>query len=902
MKMEKPVDLTRKKCRDQFKRCNLAAELDNTELDRICGMIEEQFVTAGDEFIRQDTQGDCFYVIIEGKAIVFRRDELGEEVDLETIEPGEFIGEMGYFSDGRRSASVRALQDTFLFRFNYDEFRKALETIPRLDMNFLNIVTKRLRRTNIRFQETMKRSRLAEKSLQTFNEFLNMSEITTLRIGIENLIERVVLTASKVMKADRASLFLVDKIAGELWSKVAEGESHREIRISLDDGIAGWVARTCEMVNVADAYEDHRFNPEVDRRTGYKTGSVLSGPVIDKNGELIGVIQVINKKEGVFTEQDESLFRVFSNQIAVSLENFYMSQKMALSYEKMAILLDVVTSVSQILNLETLIIRIVDKISEILGAERSSLFLVDREKEELWSKVAQELEVAEIRIPISEGLVGHVASSGEMLNIKNAYEDSRFNPAVDENTGFHTTTVLCMPLTNREGDIVGVTEVMNKKGGAFSAEDEDILKALSSQIVVALENAQLFERMVNMKNYLESIQESISNSIVTLDNEYRVVTANRAAYALFRQGSEEIINRDFRDILGEVNRAVIDHMDHIYKHHRSLVDYDVDITLQDGETCSVNLNFVPLIGHNREYQGLVLVFDDISKEKRLRSTLARYMSRDIVEKVLSDPYRQVLGGVHSKVTILFTDIRGFTGITERLSAEDTMDLLNDSFSMLVDILMKHRGVLDKYIGDSIMAIFGAPYVHDDDAIRAVRTALEMRRGVKSLNNRRRKAGKETFNIGIGIGISTGEVLSGNIGSEKRMDFTVIGDDVNISQYLEKLNKQYGTGILISEATNDELGDHFVTRLIDRVIFKGKKRPVSVFEVLGEKGYKLSSVEDAFCRGLSLFHKGEFSKALSLFEEAAEKDPPSKVFFDRCQHFINNPPSPDWDGLWVDKER
>ncbi len=176
----------------------------------------------------------------------------------------------------------------------------------------------------------------------------------------------------------------------------------------------------------------------------------------------------------------------------------------------------------------------------------------------------------------------------------------------------------------------------------------------------------------------------------------------------------------------------------------------------------------------------------------------------------------------------------------------------------------------------------------------------MRKGVTVLNDRRKKAGKEIFNIGIGI--STGEVLSGNIGSEKRMDYTVIGDDINISQYLEKLNKQYGTGSLISESTNGELGDHFVTRLIDRVIFKGKKRPVSVFEVLGEKGYTLSQVEEIFYQGLSLFNKSEFLKALSLFAGAAENDPPSSVFLERCRYFIKNLPSPDWNGLWMNGER
>jgi adenylate cyclase len=245
---------------------------------------------------------------------------------------------------------------------------------------------------------------------------------------------------------------------------------------------------------------------------------------------------------------------------------------------------------------------------------------------------------------------------------------------------------------------------------------------------------------------------------------------------------------------------------------------------------------------------------------------------------------------------MFADIRGFTALAETMSAEQTMDLLNECFTVLVDILMKYCGVLDKYIGDAIMAVFGVPFAHQDDALRAVRTAMEMREAIGRFNETRRQRGHAP--IGIGFGLATGEVVSGNIGSEKRMNFTVIGDDVNIAQYLEKQNKFYGTGILISEATKMEVGDAYVTRLIDRILFKGKKNPVNVYEVLGETGCPVHPAVMTFCEGLGLYHQRNFRDAGRLFEQGAASDPPCRCYLERCRHFEANPPPPDWNGVWM----
>ncbi len=490
---------------DRLKMCRLFSGLTNDELLKFCDLVQEKDVAGGEDFIHQDTSGDCFFVIVEGDSLVYRKGDYGEEIPLETVEPGECLGEMGYFSVGRRSASVRALEDSQLFMIDYKELGRAFEMVPRLAGNFLDIVTGRLRRANLRFQEALRKSKTIESSLDSLLSFLDISEIMTLHTGIEGLINRIVVMASKVMNADRASLFLIDAVAGELWSKEAEGEGSREIRIPLGKGIAGWVAQHDQLINIEDAYTDPRFNPEVDKHTGYRTKSVLCGPVKDLEGGILGVIQVINKKGKAFDSDDEALFQAFAYQTAIAVENFSLYKKILINHGKMAILLDVATALSQTLDLETLINKIIEKVSEILHTERSSLFLLDHETDELWSKVAQGAEVSEIRFPSSTGLAGYVASTGEVLNIADAYRDSRFNPSIDQITGYRTKSVICAPVINREGKIIGITQAVNKKEGVFDKEDEDLLLALSSQIAVAIENAWLFQENLEKQRMEEEL-------------------------------------------------------------------------------------------------------------------------------------------------------------------------------------------------------------------------------------------------------------------------------------------------------------------------------------------------------------------------------------------------------------
>jgi adenylate cyclase len=889
-------------CRQQIdllKQSPLFCELTFDEIDQFVDFISEKTFAKDELIIEQDTLGESFFILIAGGLKVFRVGEYHEVITLGSVLPGECIGEMGFFSDGRRSASISADVDSRLIEIKYVDLEKAFDFIPKLSRNFLKIVTRRLHRSNLKFQDTVIKSRHLESTFTGFRNLIDLSHVLKFRLGIEGLIERVVMTASSVLKAERASLFLMDVIEGELWSKVAEGESHREIRIPVGTGIAGWVAQNDQMVNINNVYKDPRFNPVVDKRTGFRTHSILCGPVKNLEGEIVGVIQAINKKGGDFNKSDEELFKAFAYQTAISVENFYLYNKMSTNCRNLSLFLDISMSLSETLELTPLIEKIVSIITELLKADRTSLFLLDRDKNELWSKVAQGTGTSEIRFPADKGMAGYTATTGLTVNVQDVYQDTRFNPEYDHCTQYKTKSLLCVPLINRHGQIIGVTESINKKAGRFTGEDEELLKAISSQIAVALENAQLYEKTLEMKRYLENIHQSITNSIVTLDNHFKIITANKSALEFFELTHSLIIHQDIRDILGEQNNSLVDKLNTVYELQKTVVEDDIPICLNSAEK-SININFVPLKDTKGKAKGQLLIFEDISLKKRMKNTLTRYMSKDIAEKVLNDPEKQTLGGTTNQATILFSDISEFTGISEKLSPEQTVAFLNKYYTLMFDIILINGGVLDKFIGDAIMAVFGVPYTKNDDAKQAVRTALDMVKALDGFNAEISDLGIDP--ISIRIGIATGRVLSGNIGSEKRMDYTVIGDSVNVSSRLETLNKLYGTTILIEENTNREVNDVFITRPIDHVVVKGSSRPIEIFEALGDKNYVVTPEDKQFIMGLACYRQRKFLKAQECFNLSRVNDGPSRTLYERCSRFLETPPPEDWDGAWVSQQK
>ena len=231
----------------------------------------------------------------------------------------------------------------------------------------------------------------------------------------------------------------------------------------------------------------------------------------------------------------------------------------------------------------------------------------------------------------------------------------------------------------------------------------------------------------------------------------------------------------------------------------------------------MNLTVVPLIDAADENIGSMLILEDITSGKRVKTTMARYMSKEVADQLIESG-EAVLGGNDQKVSILFSDVRNFTTVSEALGARETVSMLNDYFEEMVEVIFHHGGILDKYIGDAIMALFGAPFSGPQDADNAIAVANGMIVSLRELNRRRTIQNKDV--IDIGVGISTGDVIAGTIGSSKRMEYTVIGDSVNLASRLEGANKYYGTKILVSEHTIRNMKADALMREIDLMRVKG----------------------------------------------------------------------------------
>jgi len=289
------------------------------------------------------------------------------------------------------------------------------------------------------------------------------------------------------------------------------------------------------------------------------------------------------------------------------------------------------------------------------------------------------------------------------------------------------------------------------------------------------------------------------------------------------------------------------------------------------------------------------------ERKKIRGAFSYYVSSSVVNEMLKDPSKLKLGGDKKELSVLFSDIRGFTTISEGMTPEELVHILNEYLTVMTDVVFKYDGTLDKYIGDALMAIYGAPLDQTDHARRACDSALDMMDGLKALNEKWMQEGKKPLDIGIGI--NTGMMMVGNMGSDQRFDYTVMGDAVNLGSRLEGANKAYKTHILISDSTYQQVKDHFICMELDSVRVKGKKLPVRIFELISRKDLPLRDMKavEEFHHGLLLYKNQQWDEAIKVFKNINQMDQTlyaAKLYVERCRDLKQNPPGPGWDGVFT----
>ena len=347
--------------------------------------------------------------------------------------------------------------------------------------------------------KVIKSSNRAEESsmaqrLALLEKLIDASKVIAMQLDPFEATACIIKESCRLLQCDRATLFTLDRTRNELILLVAEGA--KEIRLPVGKGIAGTVAATGEIINIPDAYQDSRFDTAHDKKSGYRTNTILAAPILNGKGEITGVLQAINSSKGPFTDVDEEVVGILAAQAGIALHNANIYHLSVRAREKIKSLLDVIKAMHSDMGINSLMFTITERTHTLVDADRGTLFLADTKSGELWSMQGE----INIRIPITAGIAGTVATTGQTINIPDAYKDSRFNPDVDKKSGYHTKHILCMPIRGapsgpgQAGAVIGVIQVINKKMGVFDEEDENIMDSFLSIAGPILENSQLFNR------------------------------------------------------------------------------------------------------------------------------------------------------------------------------------------------------------------------------------------------------------------------------------------------------------------------------------------------------------------------------------------------------------------------
>jgi len=768
---------------------------------------------------------------------------------------------------------------------------------------------------------------LAALRLHLLEEIWHISGYEQPARDVAAVMRKLSVMAKTVLHVEHCTVVMMNRVdkCQQVWLDNEPGidGDMRILDFPMNRGIVGHVGRTGEMVVSANPSERGDYYAELDAYHGRPLHTLACLPVV-VNSMVEGVLYIANKAEdeSPFGTNDFPIFKALANHASNAIQVAQVSTKMDR-------LMEMSVRVNSELDLVKVMQMLMDEVRTLLSCDRATLFLLDTsgEKSELWSAIGD----LEIRIPSHAGIAGHVATTGEILNIPDAYKDPRFNQGIDKKTGYKTDSILCFPLKTAEGNVVGCAQLINKLTGVFTVEDEVLLGTISSQAVVAIQNSKLFAGMTRAKDAADAVMTAITALVVSIRPDGTLESCNHLdkLEALTGHDGQFMKTNGYSgwlantcDVLVEDIEKMIDLAKAKDFAGKTIVRPKVDMKLPNGKEETYEYNLMPIMGvdnssifkkkkegEEKELQGVVITMEDQTAEKQMQATLSQYMDPALVDQLLGDGDggSSILGGKRQKVSILFADIRSFTSLSEGLDSADVVALLNEYFTIMVDIVLDHKGILDKYIGDAFMVEYGIPFVNDDDTYRSCMSALCMMDALHIFNADRAARDPTLDLVSIGIGINTDLVLSGNIGSPKRMEYTVIGDGVNLASRLEGSTKQYKCSILISGNTYDDIKDTgLICRQLDLLQVVGKKKAVRIYELVAKKEEDLTDnmkkYIPLFAEAKEIYCQRKWAESVEMFKECnALGDKSSLTFIERAQHYIEHPeddPGPEWTGVYV----
>jgi PAS domain S-box-containing protein len=501
-------------------------------------------------------------------------------------------------------------------------------------------------------------------------------------------------------------------------------------------------------------------------------------------------------------------------------------------------LADTAALVNSSLDLNTVLEQVMDTIVLLTGAERGYLMLRNSMSGRMELMVARNVDRSSLEedenFEVSRSVVQRVALSGEPLLSTNAQEDTRFSNA-ESIASYSLRSILCVPL-NLRGTVTGVIYTDNKiQEGMFDEATRDLLMAFANQAAVALENARLFTRLQStleeisgMKNLQDNIFASIPSGVITTDDEDHITLISTPACEILGVRPEDAAGRGMMDVLPMLDPRFDLMMSQARDDDQQLTGIEFDVETDSRGMLNLVMNFSPLKNAHDQTQGVAIVIDDATAEKAREAQIAgvrRYLPTEVVDGIRSAEELR-LGGTGEIITILFGDIRGFSTFSEHMEPEKLVEIINTYMTIASDSIHMHNGVIDKFMGDAVMALYNTPLrPQADHAMRGIRSALAMVDDFHAFHATAPLEDKLTF----GIGIHTGRAVVGNVGSPERLDYTAMGDSVNLAKRLQEIADPMQ--VLISDDTYQLVKDHVEVRELEPIQVKGRSQYTKVYELL-----------------------------------------------------------------------